>query len=49
MPTFSFVYDLMDVSTVMGNLFNANWQILAMAVGIPMAFNYSHRIKSLFD
>lgn len=48
MPVFETSYDLQLVADGTGSWFNAFWPILAFAVGIPLAFYVSNRVKGLF-
>jgi len=48
MPPIETNYELQDVSDGVSNWFTELWMILAFAVGIPLAFLISNRIKGLF-
>ncbi|WP_144496004.1 fibronectin type III domain-containing protein [Bacillus pumilus] len=48
MPSFKNGYKLKDVGDGVTSWFSSLWLILAFAIGIPLAFYISHRIKALF-
>lgn len=48
MPSFKNGYKLKDVGDGVTSWFSSLWLILAFAIGIPLAFYISHRVKALF-